>query len=88
MNQSLGDRMMRLRIKQCIPKVKIADHLDVSDVTIGYWERDERMPTLANFIKLCAFLGTTPNYLLGWKEAELGPTVPPQEQIKDETNGK
>ena len=44
----------------------IAKRLGVRQATVYSWLTGEKIPSLENVFGLCAFLGTTPNYLFGY----------------------
>lgn len=43
-------------------------HTGINPNTYLTYEKGRNLPGLANFIKICKWLGASPNEILGWKE--------------------
>jgi transcriptional regulator with XRE-family HTH domain len=76
-SQSLSGRIKALRHSLSLSQAKLAEAVDVTRVTVSYWEMGTTVPQGENLARLAEFLGTTPRELL-W-----GGTLP-SESAQDE----
>jgi SOS-response transcriptional repressor LexA len=67
---SLGNRIRALRQDRKLTQGQLGKAIGVSDVTVGYWERDLNVPGGKSLSKLSEFLGVSDTYLLYGKEDE------------------
>lgn len=65
---TLAERIRELREDRKLSKTELAQAIGVSDVMIGYWERQRSEPTASYIIALCDYFEVTADYLLGRKE--------------------
>jgi len=65
---SFGSRLLALRKERKLTQVQLAKLVGVSDVTIGYWEKDQNKPGGLSLTKLARYFGVSENYLLTGKE--------------------
>lgn len=65
-----SERVLELRLKHRWSQEKLGQRLDAGQALISSYEVGRQMPLVANLIKLCEVLDTTPNYLLGWDQEE------------------
>jgi len=65
-----GQRIKNLRKDRKLTQVQVAKALGVSDVTIGYWERDLNEPGGKSLSNLAAFFGVSESFILYGKEEE------------------
>ena len=72
---SLGKRLRTLRTERKLTQGQLGKAVGVSDVTVGYWERDLNIPGGKSLSKLAAFLGVSESHLLYGTEDE--PNVAP-----------
>ncbi len=61
----LGKRIKEARKKQKLTQDDLARMLDVSKVTVCYWEKDIKKPSTKNLILLSKKLNTPLEYLIG-----------------------
>ncbi len=64
----LKDRLKELRIEKGLRQVDVANAVGVTLRAICNYEAGTREPSLEMLIKLCRFLETDPNYLLGFSD--------------------
>lgn len=50
--ETFGQRLTRMRTLRGMTKVQLADRTGVTDMAIGYWERDQRIPSAENLAAL------------------------------------
>lgn len=67
---SLGGRVRALRMEKRLTQGQLGKAVGVSDVTVGYWERDQNTPGGLKLSKLASVLGVSETYLLYGKEDE------------------
>ncbi|URO00877.1 helix-turn-helix domain-containing protein [Leclercia adecarboxylata] len=67
---TLGTRLKELRKQRKLTQGQLGKALGVSDVTIGYWERDLNVPGGKSLTKLAQYLGVTEGFLLYGREDE------------------
>lgn len=65
---SLGSRLYALRQDQKLTQGQLGKAVGVSDVTVGYWERDLNIPGGKSLSKLSQYFGVSETYLLYGKE--------------------
>lgn len=65
---TFGSRLLALRKERKLTQVQLGKLVGVSDVTIGYWEKDQNQPGGLSLTKLAKYFGVTENYLLTGKE--------------------
>lgn len=72
---TLGERIRTLRKERKLTQGQVGKAVGVSDVTVGYWERDLNEPGGKSLTSLARYFGVTEEYLLYGKE-ERGNVVP------------
>lgn len=78
MEDNLSTKIKRLRLERGMTLEQVADIVGVGKSTVRKWETGMIANMRRDKIALLAqALGTTPAYLMGWKEKEQ--TVPPEE---------
>lgn len=60
---SIGSRIKKLRKERKITQVNLGKLIDVSDVTIGFWEKDVNQPKYENLQALAEILETSIEYI-------------------------
>lgn len=60
---TIGSRIKKLRKEKKISQVKLGDLVGVSDVTIGFWEKDVNEPKYENLEILARMLDTSIEYI-------------------------
>ncbi|EPJ3809302.1 MULTISPECIES: LexA family protein [Serratia] len=65
---TFGTRLMALRKERKLTQKQLGKLVGVSDVTVGYWEKDQNSPGGLSLTKLASFFGVSENYLLTGKE--------------------
>lgn len=63
--ETLGQRLMRLRLSLGLTQTLMAQRLGVTVATISYWEHDRSRPKAARLRSLALLLGITVPELLG-----------------------
>ena len=61
---SLGKKIRRLRINNCLSQARLAEVIDVSTNYIGQIERGDRTPSLETTIALCNALHASVDYVV------------------------
>jgi len=61
--ETIGSRIKQLRKSQKLTQGKLGDLVGVSDVTVGYWERDVNEPQFQTLMAVAEVLDTSVNYL-------------------------
>lgn len=74
---SLGSRIYALRQERKLTQGQLGKAVGVSDVTVGYWERDLNVPGGKSLSKLSQYFGVSETYLLYGKEdhSNISPAV-------------
>ena len=62
---NLGGKLKQLRINKSVTQKQIAEHLQVTTVTVQRFEYGDRRPGLETIIKLCKYFNVSSDYLLG-----------------------
>lgn len=65
------DRLKELRIQNNKGQKEIAFLCDVSDSTVGHWEKQRRHITIDCLIKLCKYYNVSADYILGFSNVAL-----------------
>jgi SOS-response transcriptional repressor LexA len=80
---TLGTRLRTLRKQRKLTQGQLGKALGVSDVTVGYWERDLNVPGGKSLTKLAQYLGVSEGFLLYGQEddANVGPAPVTAQQI-------
>ncbi|WP_263752602.1 LexA family protein [Kosakonia cowanii] len=80
---TLGTRLRTLRKQRKLTQGQLGKALGVSDVTVGYWERDLNVPGGKSLTKLAKYLGVSEGFLLYGQEDEsnVGIAPPTAQQI-------
>lgn len=80
---TLGTRLRALRKQRKLTQGQLGKAIGVSDVTVGYWERDFNVPGGKSLTKLAQYLGVNEGFLLyGHEEkANVAPAAPNGLQI-------
>ncbi|UYU33233.1 LexA family protein [Siccibacter colletis] len=68
---TLGSRLRTLRKDRKLTQGQLGKALGVSDVTVGYWERDLNIPGGKSLTKLAHYLGVSEGFLLYGQEGEV-----------------
>lgn len=63
--ETLGNRLKKERKKQKITQKKIAEELNIHQVTYQGYEKDKHKPDIDTLSKLADILKTSTDYLLG-----------------------
>lgn len=79
---SLGGRLRALRQERKLTQGQLGKAVGVSDVTVGYWERDLNTPGGKSLSKLASYLGVSEAYLLYGKEDESNVAAAPVGALK------
>lgn len=82
MVSSLGGRLRALRRERKLTQGQLGKAVGVSDVTVGYWERDLNTPGGKSLSKLASYLGVSEAYLLYGKEDESNVAAAPVGALK------
>ena len=61
--ETIGSRIKKLRKEKKLTQGKLGDLVGVSDVTIGFWEKDVNEPKYENLETLSKMLDTSIEYL-------------------------
>lgn len=64
-SESIATRLKELREKKGLSYAKLAQSLNVSAVSLGYYERGERVPDAITIDNICDFFNVSSDYLLG-----------------------
>lgn len=80
---TLGTRLRTLRKQRKLTQGQLGKTLGVSDVTVGYWERDLNVPGGKSLTKLAQYLGVSEGFLLFGHEEDtnVGPAPVTAQQI-------
>ncbi|AUQ42548.1 LexA family transcriptional regulator [Yersinia ruckeri] len=62
--ESVGQRIKRLRTASKTTQKALGVYCGVSDVSVGYWEKDLNVPKGESLIKLAKFFNTSEGYIL------------------------
>ena len=65
------DRLKELRIQNKKGQKDIALLCDVSDSTVGHWEKKRRHMTIDCLIKLCKYYNVSADFILGFSDTPL-----------------
>lgn len=65
MSLIFGQRLKELRIEKGLSQQEVANHFNVSKMTISAWETDKQEPCIDDIVELARFFETTTDYLLG-----------------------
>ncbi|MFV8873608.1 LexA family transcriptional regulator [Serratia fonticola] len=66
--ETIGQRIKRLRKEKKISQMKLGAEVGVSDVAVGYWEKDLNEPKGESLVKLAKYFGVSESYLLYGQE--------------------
>ena len=61
-------RLNELRNEKGLTKYRLAKELSVSEMTIGRWERQLRIPNIVDLKKIAKFFNVSADYLLGLQD--------------------
>lgn len=61
--ETIGSRIQQLRKSQKLTQGKLGDLVGVSNVTVGYWERDVNQPQYETLMAIANILDTTVDFL-------------------------
>ncbi len=64
MNNSFGNRLKSLRKSRSITQSELAETLDVTQQTAGFWENGVSISSVETIIKAAKYFGVTIDYLL------------------------
>ena len=64
MNISFGNRLKNLRKSRGITQSELAETLEVTQQTVGFWENGSSIPSVETVIKAAKYFGVTIDYLL------------------------
>lgn len=65
---TFGSRLKALRKERRFTQAQLGNAIGVSDVTVGYWEKDQNEPRGVSLTKLARYLGVTESFLMSGKE--------------------
>lgn len=65
MREIFSSRLKKLREEKGYSMAALAKEIDATGVSIGYYERGERVPDIETLKKICDFFGVSADYLLG-----------------------
>ncbi|WP_210492801.1 LexA family protein [Pantoea ananatis] len=65
---TLGTRLKTLRKERKLTQAQLGKAIGVSDVTIGYWEKDQNQPGGVSLTKLAKFFGVSESFFVTGKE--------------------
>lgn len=68
MNSLFSQRLKTLREERGLTMQKLGEEIGTSGVSIGYYERGERVPDIHILAKMCQFFGVTSDYLIGLED--------------------
>lgn len=60
-----SERLKELREEKCLSYQKPGEKLGVSGVSLGYYERGERVPDIHTLQNICGFFNVTSDYMIG-----------------------
>lgn len=66
-----GKNLLWALSENCITQKGIADKLGTTQQTISRWIKSNTEPSIDDILKLCYYLKTTPNELLGWEDIDI-----------------
>lgn len=69
-NQSIGERLLRLRNQNYLTQEELAERLNVSRQSISKWELNKTLPDVEKLIQLSEVYQVSIDYLIRGKEAE------------------
>lgn len=75
------DRLFELRQKSGLSQKKLADILGVSQASVGYWEKGQRIPSVKAAQKIADYFQVPVTYLL-CEDFKLPPDIPPVGMIR------
>lgn len=81
MNESLGQRIARLRKEQSLTQEELGNKLNISSQAVSKWENDLTSPDISSLVLLSDILKVTVDELLGKKTEEV--VFTPVENKKD-----
>ena len=65
--EEFSKNFKRIRMEIGIPKLKLANELNVAISTVDNWEKGKRLPNILNLFKLCEILRCSSDEILGVK---------------------
>ena len=65
MEQTLGDKLLKLRRAQGLTQTQVAEYLEVTSAAVSAYERDANQPSLAALKKLAELYHVSADFLLG-----------------------
>ena len=65
MNDIFVKRLIELRTAMGLSQRQLAKMLNITGVTIHYWEKNQRNPDAEKIIRLAKFFNVSADYLLG-----------------------
>ena len=68
MNSLFSQRLKTLREERGLTMQKLGEEIGTSGVSIGYYERGERVPDIHILAKMCQFFSVTSDYLIGLED--------------------
>lgn len=68
MDSLFSQRLKTLREERGLTMQKLGEEIGTSGVSIGYYERGERVPDIHILAKMCQFFGVTSDYLIGLED--------------------
>ena len=64
----LARRINELRLDKTLSAVKLGKALNVSDITIGRWEKGMMIPSALHLKNMAVFFNVTTDYLVGLQD--------------------
>lgn len=83
MEESLGQRIARLRKSKGLTQEELGDKVGISSQAVSKWETDASVPDVMLLVKIANIFDITVDELLGNERVRETPKVVPQENRKD-----
>lgn len=83
MEESLGQRIARLRKSKGLTQEELGDKVGISSQAVSKWETDASVPDIMLLVKIANIFDITVDELLGNERIRETPKVVPQENRKD-----
>ncbi|QAB30922.1 LexA family protein [Pantoea ananatis] len=74
---TLGTRLKMLRKERKLTQAQLGKAIGVSDVTVGYWEKDQNQPGGLSLTKLAKFFGVSESFIVSGREEGSNVTFSP-----------
>lgn len=87
MKSVFAERLKELREERGLTMQKLGEEIGTSGVSIGYYERSERVPDIHTLSNICKFFGVTSDYLIGLTNYRENKDMTAQLKIAEEMRG-